>query len=217
MRTTFMTMAALAALSVAAPATAQPWNGNRTQSGELQLQIDEGIRSGSISREEVTPLRESLSQLVRLERRFSANGISGVERALLQQRGAALRQQINFAERTGDGHSDHDRAAWEDRYDREHRADWESRYVRDRDAAWEGRDGFAGRSDMRFDRANRGDRFAGDARIGQRTTYRMAALPERYRTQFRDDDRVYYRHDDRRIYQVDRRTHLILGLLDMAD
>jgi hypothetical protein len=68
-----------------------------------------------------------------------------------------------------------------------------------------------------LNRPNRGDRFAGDARIGQRTTYRMAGMPQQYREQFRDDDQVYYRYDDRRIYQVDRRTNLIVGLLDMID
>ena len=231
MKMTFMTMAALAALSVAAPATAQQWNGHRTQSGELQMQIDAGIRSGVIAPHEATTLRDGLTQLVRLERRFAPNGISGREHAVLQQHGNALRQRISVAERAGTGRWGGNRAAWDDRYDREHRAAWENRYIRDReaawqsrdgrdrDAAWQGRDGRGDRfgSNARFDRPNRGDRFAGDARIGQRTTYRMAAMPQQYREQFRDDEQVYYRYDDRRIYQVDRRTNLIVGLLDMID
>ena len=218
MRTTFMTMAAIAALSVAAPAAAQPWNGHRTQSGVLQMQIDAGFRSGAISENEVMSLRDSLRQLVQLERRFSPNGISGRERAVLQQHGNALRHRISLAERTGYGRSDRDRAAWDDRYDREHRADWESRYVRDRDAAWEGRDGRGERfgADSRFDRPHRGDRFAGDVRVGQHATMRMVALPRQYREEFRDNEDVYYRYDDRRIYQIDRRTDLILRLLDVT-
>lgn len=219
MRTTFMTMAALAALSVAAPAAAQPWNGHRNHSGELQMQIDAGFRSGAISQNEATTLRASLRRLVQLERRFSPNGISGRENALLRQRSNALRQQINVAERSGAGRSDRDRASWDDRYDREHRADWENRYARDRDAAWESRDGRGDRfgSNARFDRPNRGDRFAGDARIGQHTSMRMGVLPAQYRDEFRDDEDVYYRYDDRRIYQIDRRTDLILRLLDVAN
>lgn len=219
MRTTFMTMAALAALSVAAPSAAQPGSGHRTGSGELQMQLDAGIRSGAITPNEATALRVDLRQLVQLEQRFSPNGISGREHAMLQRQGNALRQRISLAERSGAVRSDRDRAAWVERYDREHRADWESRYVRDRDAAWASRDGRDERfgSNARFDRPNRGDRFAGDARIGQRTTVRMAALPTQYREQFRDNDDVYYRSDDRRIYQIDRRTGLILGLLDMND
>lgn len=234
MRTTFMTMAAIAALSVAAPVAAQPRDGHRTDSGELQMQIDAGFRSGSISANEVTPLRDGLRQLVQLEQRFSRNGISGREHAVLQQHGNALRQQISLAERTGYDRSSRDRTAWNDRYDREHRADWESRYARDRDAAWDSRDSRGERfgsgtrfdrpnrgdrfaSDARFDRPNRGDRFAGDARIGQHTSMRMRTLPREYREEFRDDENVYYRYDDRRIYQIDRRTDLILGLLDVGN
>ena len=211
-------MTALAALSVAMPATAQPWNGHRTHSGELQMQIEAGFDSGAISHNEATTLRNRLRQLVRLERRFSPNGISGRENAVLQQHSNALRQQISLAERSGYGRSDRDRAAWDDRYDREHRADWESRYVRDREAAWASRDRRDGRfgSAARFDRPNRGDRFAGDARIGQHTSMRMTALPRQYREEFRDDQDFYYRYDDGRIYQIDRRTDLILRLLDVT-
>jgi hypothetical protein len=73
------------------------------------------------------------------------------------------------------------------------------------------------RFDDRFDRANRGDRFAGDVRVGQAASMRMTELPEQYRARFADDERVYYRYDDHRIYQVDRRDGLVLGLLDMVD
>lgn len=128
------------------------------------------------------------------------------------------------------------RSDWEASYDREHRAEWENRYLRDRSVAWESRfaamrsndnsrfgsnGGFG--MDQRFggnggfDRPNRGDRFAGDVRVGQRTSYRMVALPGEYREQFRDNDQVYYRYDDKRIYQVDRRTDTVLGLLDILN
>src|SRR5688572_30607434 len=100
MKTIFLTMAALAA---AAPAAAQPWQAQRAQSADFQTQIDAGVRSGTISQRELPPLREGLRQLVLLERQFSPNGISGRERATLQQSGATLRQQISLAERTGNG------------------------------------------------------------------------------------------------------------------
>lgn len=191
MKTIFMTMAALSALSVAAPASAQPRHDHRTQSGELRMQIDAGVRTGAISRRELQPLQNSLRQLIGLERQFGINGISGREHATLRQRGALLRQQIAMAERSGHG--------------RDGRADWNDRN--------DGKPGFA--SNGRFDRPNRGDRFAGDVRVGQRASARMLALPERYRDEFRDGDDVYYRYDDRRIYQIDRRSHLIMALLDM--
>ena len=220
MKTMLLTMAALSGLSIAAPVAAQPWNSHRTQSAELQTRIDEGVRSGAISRRELRPLRESLQQLVMLERQFSDQGISGREHAVLQQRSASLRQQIHMAQGAGHGrHNDDRRATWEDSYDREHRAGWEDRYLRDRDAAWASRFGRDDRfgANARFDRPNRGDRFAGDVRVGQRTSMRMGAMPVQFREEFRDDEDVYYRYDDRRIYQVDRRTDLIIGLIDILN
>src|SRR6185503_16745392 len=76
MKITFLTMAAVAALSAAVPAAAQGWQGNQSQSAELQMQIDDGVRSGAISRDDTPGLRDGLRQLVALERRFSAGGIS---------------------------------------------------------------------------------------------------------------------------------------------
>lgn len=223
MKTIFMAMAAVSALA-AAPASAQPWNGHQTQSDELRMQIDAGVESGAISRRETAPLRDSLRQLVALERQFSANGISGREHASLQQRGAALRRQITMAEQTGPARAQNNgrggeerRAAWEARYDRDHRAAWEARYVSERQAAWQGRftqDGTSG-PNARFDRPNRGDRFAGDVRVGQRYSARMVELPREYIMEYRDNDQVYYGFDDGRIYKVARGTGLILGMFDL--
>jgi len=211
-----------AALLAAAPAAAQPWQGQQTQSAALQMQIDAGVRSGAITQRELVPLRESLRQLAMRERQFSPGGISGRENAVLQQEGNALRQQIRFASQGGtrmdNGRYDTDqRAGWEARYDREHRTAWEDRYMRERSAAWDDRysrdDRY--RSDRRFEVSSRGDRFAGDARIGQRATQRMVALPEQYRDEYRDSDEVYYRYDSDRVYEIDRSNGLILRLFDL--
>ena len=213
-----------AALLAAAPAAAQPWQGQRTQSAALQLQIDAGVRSGAISQRELTPLRESLRQLAMRERQFSPGGISGRENAVLQQEGNSLRQQIAFASSQrgngyGNGRFDTDqRAGWEARYDREHRAAWEERYMRDRSAAWDDRDGREDDrygSSSRFELSSRGDRFSGDARVGQRATRRMVALPAQYRDEYRDSDEVYYRYDSDRIFEIDRSSGTILRLFDL--
>ena len=191
MKTILMTMAALSALSVAAPATAQLRNGVRaTQSGELRMQIDAGVHTGAISRHELLPLQNSLSQLIALERQYSRNGISGREHAALQQRSALLRRQIAMAERNGHG--------------RNGRADWKDNHERQDSLT----------SNGRFEGHDRGDRFAGDVRIGQPASRRMVALPAQYRADYRDGDDVYYGYDDRRIYQVDRRTGIIKAMLD---
>jgi hypothetical protein len=152
----------------------------------------------------------------------AAAGPSG-ERTAGWQGGNEAERQARWGgssgDRAGSGDQGGDRplARWEDRSakptdrdDIEYYSRWDDRS--DVDDSFD-KDGSA--RDDRFDRDNRGDRFAGDVRVGQVASTRMSALPELYRAEFRDDDRVYYRYDDRRIYQLDRRNGLILGLLDL--
>jgi hypothetical protein len=246
MKMTFMTMAAISALSVAAPASAAPWSGNRSDTSELRVAIEAGISSGAISANEASPLRDSLRRLVALEERFSVRGFSGRENATLRQRSALLRQQINRAERTDvrrdrqaaaadhrdrraaadrrrDAAADDRRAsrtASQERRDRRAAADDRRRMAADerrehRTASAERRDVVARTAlQTRFDGPTPGDRFAGDVRVGQLASLRMIALPDRYRDEFRDTDEFYYRYDAERIYRLDRKTNLIVGLLD---
>ena len=209
MRPIYMTMAAVAGLSVAAPASAQwaheptysstpsapepaHWGDSRTYSHQLQLQIDAGVSQGTISTRESIRLREELSQLMRLERRFSPNGISGREHAELLQRSTALDKDIRDASRF---HSTRDNQT----------ASWESERV---NGHWV--------PDARFAGLHPGDRFNGDARIGQQATGRIVSLPAEYRRQYVDDARVYYGYDNGRVYQIDRQSQMILALLDIA-
>jgi len=181
-------MAAVAGLSVAAPASAQ-WGRDRTYSHQLQAQLDAGINEGTISRRESVELREKLSRLVRLERQFSPNGISGREYAVLMQRSNALSKEIRFATRN------HNR--------------WGNRPV-----AWDGNANSM--VDARFAGPHHGDRYTGDARIGQHATARIVTMPSRYRTEYVDTDRFYYGYDNGRIYQIDRQSQMILALLDIV-
>lgn len=182
MKTIFMTVAAVSALAVTAPATAHPRNGNWNTSGansaEFQSRIDRGIRNGAISQREATPLRSNLRQLTNLERQYARNGFSNRERSTLHQRSATLSRQLASAERSGATRAS---------------------------------------MDSRFERGNRGDRFAGDIRVGQRPTARMVDLPDRYRNDYRDSDAVYYRYDDDRIYEVDRLTNVVMGMMDLPN
>jgi hypothetical protein len=203
----YMTMAAAAGLSLAAPASAQrpheptysqapapaptQWGHNRTYSQHLQMRIDAGVSHGTISRRESIGLREELSRLVRLERRFSPNGISGREHAQLMQRSTALAKDIRIASRNR-GRADH-------------AAIWQSGSI---DGHWV--------PDARFAGLHPGDRFNGDVRIGQHATQRMVNLPAEYRGEYVDDARIYYGYDNGRIYQIDRQSQMILALLDLA-
>jgi len=192
MKYIFATLAAVAALTVSAPASGQ-WGGNRTYSRDLQVRIDDGFRNGTISRREVRPLRDGLQRLVNLERRYAPGGISGREHSVLVQRTTALSREIRMAVRAPYG-------------------------ANRRSAALDNRDDRFGRygSDERFARPNRGDRYAGDVRIGQQDSWRMNAMPDQYRDEYRDTHEVYYRYDDGRIYRVDRQSQLILALFDLA-
>ncbi|MFL6856327.1 MAG: hypothetical protein ACJ8EB_00300 [Allosphingosinicella sp.] len=221
MKFTFLTMAATAALSVAAPAAAQSWHEDSNQSAALQTQIDDGVRSGAIARRDIPALRDGLRQLVAMERQFGAGGINAREDAILHERVVALGEQIDSATQSrGYRNSSGDsRAAWEARYDRDHRAAWEARYVTERSAEYDGGYSRAPRPAFndRFNGPNRGDRFAGDVRVGQRFSSRMTAIPAEYRTDYQDNAQVYYGYDNQRVYRVDRRTGLILGLLDLSN
>ena len=191
MNSIYMTIAATAALSLAAPASAQ-WGHDRTYSHQLRVQLDSGIRQGTISRRESVGLRADLSRLVLLEQRFSPNGISGREHAVLMRRSTSLARDIRFASRSRDRRGDRPMS-------------WESR---ERDGQWV--------PDARFAGLHPGDRFPGDARIGQHVTARIMNLPGQYRDEYVDTDRVYYGYDNGRVYQIDRQSRLILALLDIA-
>lgn len=208
MRPIYISLAAIGGLSLAAPAPAQHyqpthvqapnapapnhWGHGRTYSQGLQVQIDAGMSRGTISRRESIGLREDLSRLVRLERRFSPNGISGREHARLIQRSTALAQDIRDASR--DGNRRDDRHATSDSGSmNEHLA-----------------------PDARFAGLRAGDRFAGDPRVGQQVSATMVDLPPEYREQYVNNDRIYYGYDNGRIYQIDRQSQMILALLDIA-
>ena len=208
MRPIYITAAAMAGLSLAAPAPAQHyqpthlqapnapapshWGHDRTYSQGLQVQIDAGMNRGTISRRESIGLREDLARLVRLERQFSPNGINGREHAQLIQRSTALAQDIRVASR--DGNRRDDREATSD--------------GRSMNGHWA--------PDAKFAGLSAGDRFAGDPRVGQRVSATMVDLPPEYREQYVNNDRVYYGYDNGRVYQVDRQSQMILALLDIA-
>jgi len=149
----FIALAATSAIAAAAPASAQSGNyggdgyGNsnsnsnvEVRADQLQMRLQAGIRSGAITRTEAAPLREQLRQLTRLETLYARDGISGRERADLQQRINSLRQGIRMAERGADGRygRDDDRDDRDD--DRYSRGNVDSRYDRNNDG-WDDRDG----------------------------------------------------------------------------
>lgn len=211
------TMAAVSALAIAAPAVAQPGYGGQQQNDhrggnadanlsaridQLQMRLQAGVQSGSITRREAAPLRQQLRQLTQLERQYARNGISGQERGELQRRMRDLRQGI----RRADGN---DQARW-DGYDRE------DGYGRD--GRWSGysneggqyqqpRSGLGGVIDSVFG--------GGGLSVGQRASSGLYGLQVGYREQYRDGNGAYYRTDGRQIYQIDARTQTVVRVYPM--
>ncbi|MGA9582169.1 MAG: hypothetical protein WBR13_09395 [Allosphingosinicella sp.] len=119
-------LAATTAFAGAAPAAAQ-YAGSSFQPriGELQTQLQAGVRSGGITRAEAVPLRQQLRQLTDLERRYASGGFSAGERNDLQSRMASLRHSIRMAARSGNDRYGNDGrdGRWQDRDGRWHDGD----------------------------------------------------------------------------------------------
>ncbi len=157
MKRLLVTMAAVSALSVAAPAAAQYAGGGiQAQMEQLQLRLQAGVRSGAISRGEAIRLREQLGQLTRLERQYGQGGFSRRELGDLQQRIQAARQALRYAERSADNRYDRNADGRDDRYDR-NRDGYDDRYDRDRDGDDDRYDRNDDDRDDRYDRNRDGD------------------------------------------------------------
>jgi hypothetical protein len=165
MKKIILSMAAISALAIAAPAAAQysnngyqnssnsyqnnaNANGNITDRiAQLRMRLQTGVQSGTITRQEAVPIRQQLQLLNRLERQYSVNGIDGRERNDLQQRIRSVRQQL----RAADGGN---QARW-DRYDDEDGYGRNGQYGRNTDDDRDGRYGQYARNG-RMDRNNDG-------------------------------------------------------------
>ena len=220
-----LSMAALGAIAVAAPAAAQSnWNngynnynagggmGISNRIAQLDARIQAGISSGDISRAEARDLRMQVRQLRDLERQYSYNGLTQTERQDLQSRLRDLREDVRMADNG--------------RYDRDTRyGSWNDPYYND--GAYSGRGGpYEQPYDTYCDTNNRSgiggliDGVLGrndncNLRVGSRATGSLYSVPSQYRYRFRDGNGVYYRSDGRNIYQIDARSQTVLRVYDM--
>lgn len=89
--------AAVGALAVAAPASAQTWQSINQRQATLDARIDAGVRDGSLTRSEAVRLRSQFRDIARLEAHYRASyGLSLAERRDLDRRFDALSAQIRF-------------------------------------------------------------------------------------------------------------------------
>jgi hypothetical protein len=215
-----LSMAAVGAIAVAAPAASQTWSNSNAGMGisnriaQLDARISAGISSGEISRGEARQLRMELRELRRLERQYSYNGFTQSEREDLRARLRDLREDVRLADNG--------------RYDRDSRyGAWNDPYYNNNDDVYTGRGGpYEQPYDAYCDTNNRGgiggliDGVLGrndncTLRVGARASGNLYSVPSQYRYRFRDGNGVYYRSDGRNIYQIDARTQTVLRVYDI--
>jgi hypothetical protein len=229
-----LSMAAVGAVAVAAPAVSQSWNNNGNNGynnnayadgnvgisnriAQLDARLSAGIQSGEVSRSEARNLRLQVRDLQRLERQYSYNGFTQTERQDLQQRLRTLRQAIRTADNG--------------RYDRDSRYGmWNDPYYNNgyNNGAYTGQGGpYEQPYDTYCDTNNRGgiggliEGVLGgrsdncSVRVGARAPSNLYSVPSQYRYRFRDGNGVYYRSDGRNVYQIDARTQTVIRVYDM--
>jgi ABC-type microcin C transport system permease subunit YejB len=99
MKRVAMSFAAVAAVLAIAPAAAQaaPWQSINQRQANLDQRIDQGVRSGALTRPEAQRLRSELASLDRLEARYRAShGLDARERADLDRRFDQLAAQVRM-------------------------------------------------------------------------------------------------------------------------
>jgi hypothetical protein len=222
MNKVLLSMAAIGAIAVAAPAASQTWSnanaggtmGISNRIAQLDARLSAGIQSGEISRSEARTLRMQVRQLQRLEQQYSYNGLTQSERQDLQQRLRMLREDIRTADNG--------------RYDRDTRyGSWNDPYYNNN-----GYTGQGGPYEQPYDtycdtgsRGGIGGLIEGvlggrsndncSLRVGGRASSNLYSVPSQYRYRYRDGNGVYYRSDGRNIYQIDARTQTVLRIYNM--
>jgi hypothetical protein len=224
MKTTYLTIAALSAITAAAPAVSQTaGTGIETRVDQLQARLDKGIDAGSITRDEAAPLREQLRTLRQTERTLGRNGWTSTERRDMQSRIQNTREQIRVAERnqatrygSNTGWIDRNNDGWDDRD-----ANRDGRL----DSGYTGQGGPLEELPACTTRSGLGgiigNIFGAQANTncilqpGQRATGNLYGVPVDLRNQYRDGNGVYYRSDGNAVYQIDSRTNLVTRVYDI--
>lgn len=228
MRNLYLGIAALPLLAVAAPAAAQYYPNNQNQyanhsNGNLSVRIDQlsarlqaGVQSGSITRRDAAPIREQIRQLSWLERRYSANGLSGQERADLQQRVRMVRQQLRAADHRNNGRY----AQWdaEDGYQQGYGQGYQQGYGQGYEQPYQ--QGYGQGYQQPVQQGGIAGVLGqllggGGLQVGQRVSGNLYAVPPHHQNHYRDGNGVYYRSDGRRIYQIDARSQTVVRILPM--
>jgi len=107
MKKFMLLIAGLGVATAAVPASAQPgWQNINARQARLEQRIDQGVRSGSLSRREATQIRNEYRGLVRLEARYRASrpGLTMQERRDLDRRYDALSAKVRYEKHDRNNH-----------------------------------------------------------------------------------------------------------------
>lgn len=197
MKKILLALAAIPAVMLASDASAQPGYGARGDMGigvqldNLDARLDAGVQAGAISSGEQRRLRYQMRDLRQLEERYARNGIDRQERATLQQRLIALRQDVRRA-----GGSN-----------------WGNRYGWD-DNDWNGRgDGNYGQRDGNYGRGGGYGGYGRGLRVGDSIPRELhGSLYSATRLGYRDRGNIQFRSDGRQVYEINVRTNRIVRI-----
>ncbi len=220
MKKVILAVLALPALAIAAPTAAQYYPNNQNQYtnqgnvnlsariDQLRVRLQTGVQNGSITRGEAGPIRQRIRQLNQLERQYGVNGLSGPERADLQQRIRIVRQQLRIADNGANGRY----AQWdvEDGYNQGYQQQGYGQGYQPNQQGYgqpAQQGGIAGILSQVLG--------GGGLQVGQRASGNLYAVPYQYQGQYRDGNGVYYRSDGRRIYQIDARSQTVVRIFSM--
>ena len=133
-----------------------------------------------------------------------------------------------YGTRDVDSRYDRNNDGWDDRdANRDGRWDVDSRYDSNRDGyddrdynrdgRWDNDEGYRQTNNNGGVVGQILDRVTGNngLRVGQRASANLGSVPYAYRSQYRDNDSVYYRADNRNIYQIDARTQTVVRIYAM--
>ncbi len=231
MKKVILAIVALPALAIAAPTAAQYYPNNQNQYtnqgnvnlsariDQLRVRLQAGVQNGSITRGEAAPIRQRIRQLNQLERQYGVNGLSGPERADLQQRIRIVRQQLRIADNGANGRY----AQWdvEDGYNQGYQ---QQGYGQGYNQGYQQQQGYGQGYNQGYGQPAQQGGIAGilsqvlgggGLQVGQRASGNLYAVPYQYQGQYRDGNGVYYRSDGRRIYQIDARSQTVVRIFSM--
>lgn len=236
MRKVILGITALPLLAISAPAAAQYYNSNQNQYSnqananlsaridQLRVRLQAGVGNGSITRREATPIREQIRRLNQLERQYASNGLTGRERADLQQRIRAVRQQLRVADNGANGR--YAQSDIEDGYGQGYPQGYAQGYPQGYGQGYPQGYGQAypqGYQQGYGQPAQQGGIAGilsqvlggGGLQVGQRASGNLYGVPYQYQGQYRDGNGVYYRSDGQRIYQIDARSETVVRIFSM--